>query len=251
MNGQPRANFSLIEHAPLELTQRPARDKTILQELWGIPEDRIVLLSVCRPTAGNGWEALLNAVRRLPRELRAKTAVLLVGIGPADFRYVQRLRHYLARIENGVLVIDPENLDLYYRAADIFVAHEAEDLRPTAVLKALAAGLPILGSEYLERSELLHRNVTGIVIPPHDDRSLARSLAALLTDGALRTEMGIHAFDWLASRSHPDVIVENWEKLLLEAAELSDSFGRPARSLVSSSEIEVPAGDRLAAAGAT
>jgi glycosyltransferase involved in cell wall biosynthesis len=62
------------------------------------------------------------------------------------------------------------------------------------VLEALAAGVPVIGSDVAGVRELLDKDdehrACGLVVPRSDVRAAASALARLLEDGELRTALG-------------------------------------------------------------
>jgi len=106
-------------------------------------------------------------------------------------------------------------------AADLFIAQPFRDLRSEASLTALAYGVPIIGSRFLEHADLMHVGVTGLQVVELDPRSLARAIGELFHDEGRRNEMGRQARAWLASRASCQWIDGEWRDLLFEASELN------------------------------
>ena len=105
-------------------------------------------------------------------------------------------------------------------AADVFVTQPFFDLRSEAALTALAFGVPIVGSRYLEHADVMHIGVTGLEVGELHPESLAKALRELLPDSKRRAEMGRQAKAWLASRASPQWVDGEWRRLIKEAAEL-------------------------------
>ena len=87
--------------------------------------------------------------------------------------------------------IPADDLPRYYRSGDVFCApntgHESLGL---IILEAMAAGLPIVASRIQGFKDVLTDGVHGLLVPPKDSAALADGLRKLLTDGAMREEMG-------------------------------------------------------------
>lgn len=80
--------------------------------------------------------------------------------------------------------------------ADVFVAPFVEtasgdkDGIPTALLEAMASGLPVIATSTGSLSEAFDDEVEGITVPPHDTIALANAVARLASDPELREAMG-------------------------------------------------------------
>jgi glycosyltransferase involved in cell wall biosynthesis len=67
-------------------------------------------------------------------------------------------------------------------------AGDAEGL-PNVILEAMAAGIPVVGSDSAGIAEAIAHERTGLVVPPGDAPALAEALARLASDPALRQTM--------------------------------------------------------------
>lgn len=224
--GQPRGNFSVLEHVPLRdsapVAAGRARARNWLEEHWGIGKDHIVFVSVARPDRDSGWETMLAAFRRLGTRRRDRSALVLVGLGGADYHYARRLRRWASRLgESVVIVMDPESLEPYLAGGDVLVTQVADDARPASALEAMARGMAVLGTELLERSELLHPLANGYVWGRGRAGELARWMRRLMDRPETVRDLGMNSRHWLASRSTAAYVLEGWGELLVEGAELA------------------------------
>ena len=91
----------------------------------------------------------------------------------------------------------------YFRTADVYCAPNtgAESLG-IVLLEAMAAGTPIVASWIEGFADVLRDEQEGLLVPPRDSDALAAALRRLLSDDAMREEMGkaasrtAQAFSW-------------------------------------------------------
>ena len=79
-----------------------------------------------------------------------------------------------------------EPLNREYRGADLFAFPSATEGSPRALLEAAANGLPLATTDVGSAGELFTDGESALIVPPDDAPALARALARLLDDGALR-----------------------------------------------------------------
>lgn len=86
-----------------------------------------------------------------------------------------------------------------YAQADIFVlpcviaADGSRDITPNAVLEAMAMKLPVVSTTVTGVPELVEDGVSGILVPPNDEKALTAALARLIQDRDLRKHLGDNA----------------------------------------------------------
>lgn len=97
-----------------------------------------------------------------------------------------------------------EQLMSCYGQANIFVFPSRHEGMPNALLEAMASGLPVIASCIAGNEELVLNGKTGYLVPSEDIESLQAALKILLSDAALREQMGI------ASRHHVEANY-SWE----------------------------------------
>jgi glycosyltransferase involved in cell wall biosynthesis len=59
-----------------------------------------------------------------------------------------------------------------------------------AVLEAMIAGVPVVGTSFGATPELISPGINGLLVPPNEPRAVAEALIALLEDGPRRKRMG-------------------------------------------------------------
>lgn len=64
---------------------------------------------------------------------------------------------------------------------------------PTTVLEAMASGRPVVTTSVGGIIDMIVDGESGLLVPPGDERKLAAAIGRVLTDGDLRTELGVGA----------------------------------------------------------
>jgi glycosyltransferase involved in cell wall biosynthesis len=83
-----------------------------------------------------------------------------------------------------------EQLMKCYGQANVFLFPSRHEGMPNALLEAMASGLPVVASCIAGNEELVVDGETGYLVPSEDVESLQAALQRLLSDAALREQMG-------------------------------------------------------------
>jgi rhamnosyl/mannosyltransferase len=155
-----------------------------IRERHGTP----VVLFVGRLVYYKGVDVLLRAMASCPGTL------LLVGEGPEESA-LRALSRRLG-IEDRVKFlghVSAEALTHHLYAADVFVLPSTHRTEAFGVvqLEAMACGVPVVSTDLPTGVPWVNQHgITGLVVPPNDEKALAEALRALLGDPALRHSLG-------------------------------------------------------------
>jgi glycosyltransferase involved in cell wall biosynthesis len=160
------------------------------------PPERPYLMFVGRFVAKKGVAHLLNAMRILEGE-GAAVDLVLIGDGPiggllrqsaAGLTYARflgwRPAHEVRRAMDGALAVCVPSV--------VARGGDTEGL-PNVVLEAMAAAVPVIGSDLAGIAEAVTHERTGFLVPPGDPPALAAVVRRLLCDPALRSRVGLAA----------------------------------------------------------
>jgi hypothetical protein len=169
-------------------------------------DDGLVVLYCGAHGISHALSRILDAAARVPTDLRLR--FLFVGEG-AEKEALQAKARALA-LDNVTFgdAVPREEVPALYRTADIvLVPLRAVPLFrsfiPSKMFEVLACGRPILASLEGEAAEILRASGAALVVPPEDVDALAKALAKLAGDPALRSE--------LASRGRP-YVAEHYDR---------------------------------------
>ena len=168
---------------------RASRDA--LRQTLGWSQGDVGALYVGSFIERKGLDALLKA---FALAVKAAPALKLALVGSGDQQgALQSLAQQLGvaeRVTWQPYRQQPEIWDLY-GAADLFVLPSRLDTFGVVVTEAMAAGLPVLCSQHAGAArDLVSDDVNGWVIDPAQPETMARRLAVLASDPALRATMG-------------------------------------------------------------
>jgi glycosyltransferase involved in cell wall biosynthesis len=165
-----------------------------LPEAWGpnpdveLPDGARVLLSVARLVRQKGLDVAVDALPTI-RERHPDAVLVVLGQGPERAGLEEQARR------RGV----SEALRLPGRAGDVAAWLQRADVlvHPArwegfglAVLEAMVAGLPVVGSRVSSLPELVADGRTGVLVPPDDSDALAAAVSELLDDPDLARQLG-------------------------------------------------------------
>jgi glycosyltransferase involved in cell wall biosynthesis len=149
-------------------------------------------------------DVLAEAIGRLAPKRRDCTFVI-VGDGPLLPRLREQLRHTNV-VFTGFLF--DRTLSSAYASSDVFVCPSTTDTFGSAVLEAMASGVPVIVSSVGGPAEIVRHEETGLITRGRDVQDLAAAIERLLDDADLRRRLGE------AGRRHAEAC--SWDRLYLE-----------------------------------
>ena len=139
-----------------------------LKKRLGISFDEKVVISASRPVEKNGLDLLIEAVALLNKQKAIKTKLILVGADPVFDKSrkikLQKITEKFS-IENKVVFLDVVNhmdLPLYFSVSDVFVRPSRSEGLGNAFLEAMAARLPVIGTNVGGIPDFLKDRETGL-----------------------------------------------------------------------------------------
>jgi glycosyltransferase involved in cell wall biosynthesis len=165
----------------------PGQRRALRRELTG-DADRHVVMCVGRMVPQKALPDLLKAFALALRE-HPRAALVLVGDGPE--RPVVESEIGLLGLGSAVTLLgNRKDVSRLLGAADLFVTASHWEGTPLAVLEAMAAGVPVIGTDVGEVPFLL-RAGRGQVVPPGRPELLGRAISRVLSDPERLARMGL------------------------------------------------------------
>jgi phosphatidylinositol alpha-mannosyltransferase len=154
-------------------------------------DGKVNILFVGRLEKRKGLNYLIKAYQQAKREVPNSR---LIVVGPGT-----RLRHKYEKqimrrgIKDVVFIgyAGYDELPRYYKTADIFCAPATSgESFGIVLLEAMAIGKPIVASNIAGYASVINHGAEGLLVPPRNEKSLAQALISLMTDEALRHQIG-------------------------------------------------------------
>lgn len=165
-------------------------DPAAIREEFGIPQDAPVVGKIARLFPLKGHDQLMDAapeiVRRVPN-----VRFFLIGDGILLEHLQERARGY-GILENFVFagLIDRTRIPEMISAMDVVVHTSLREGLARVLPQALAMGKPCVSFNIDGAPEVVIDDVTGYLVEPFDNATLADRIAKLLENDALRKEFG-------------------------------------------------------------
>jgi glycosyltransferase involved in cell wall biosynthesis len=205
---------------------RPAagEEQAALKRDLGLPAGPVVLF-VGFFSREKRPDALFDAWRRIAVATGDQSTLVLVGATTASYREIDpelapRIRAEAAAIglADRVKFVEFTNeIEKYYRAADVFVLPSIREALPTSLLEAMATGLPSIACRLPGATDaIIEDGRNGALVTPGNIDELREALAGVLTDRVRASALGEAARrtieerysvarvagDWLAAYQH-------------------------------------------------
>lgn len=167
-----------------------------------------VLVAVGRLAPQKGFDILLDALTRLPEDVR----LVIFGEGPQRAALEQQARRLglAGRLDLPGYCVDPQ---AEIAAADCFVLASRFEGSPNALVEALATGVPVVATDCpYGPEEILDRGLVAPLVPVEDAKTLARTVAQVLASNpeaerSLRQQAAARFTRSAAARSYLRVLL--------------------------------------------
>ena len=158
---------------------------------FGIPATAPVIGSVGRLTWQKGYRVLIASFARvLARHPDAR--LLLVGVGPENDA-LRQLAVDRGMAERVIFAGSRTDVEELLTIMDVFASSSRFEGLPAVVLESMGSGTPVVATEISGTIEVVQHGVTGFLVPPEDEESLATAICAMLENPRQAKEMAATA----------------------------------------------------------
>lgn len=183
-SGLPEEKLAVIRSAvDFEQFQRPAERGRLAAE-FGIGDDELAIAAAGQLIPRKGHRYLLEAMAAVNRRMRN---VRLVVFGQGSLE--ADLKRQAAGLELGESVSFGgyrDDLDVYLGAFDLLVHPALREGLGVIMLKAAAAGVPVVAFDVAGSREAVADGATGILVTPKNPAALADAILTMAGDAVLR-----------------------------------------------------------------
>jgi len=153
-------------------------------------DGKINLLFVGHLDKRKGIEYLLKAYQHL-FQIESKVRLIIIGDGPEKKKAMDYVREEELKEVVFTGYLPSQDLASYYATADLFCspATHGESLG-VVLLEAMAAGLPVVAFDNLGYQDVFPDFARGFLVPKRNVSALTQALLILVTNPALRRELG-------------------------------------------------------------
>jgi glycosyltransferase involved in cell wall biosynthesis len=153
------------------------------------------ILFVGRLVERKGVTHLIDALQRLPSDIRARLTVIGEGPERAALEAQASAGGLDSRVDFRGRVADKDLQDAF-ASADVLVLPSIVDARGdteglgVVLLEAMSNSVPVIGSRTGGITDIIEDSESGLLVPPADPDMLARALERLARDPALAARLG-------------------------------------------------------------
>jgi glycosyltransferase involved in cell wall biosynthesis len=186
-DGVPAARTVTV-HEGIDLERVEATPRASLHEELFLPHQAPIVGNVAALVPHKGQRHLIESAALVVRKV-PDARFVIAGEGELRPALERQIKEH--RLEKHVLLAGfrPDVLSLH-KAFDIFVMSSITEGLGTSLLDAMAAAKPIVATATGGIPEVVVDGVTGILVPPRDDATMAAAIVRLLKDSDLRGRMG-------------------------------------------------------------
>ncbi len=225
--GLPEGKLAQIHNGVDEDAFRPVSlaAKRTLRSRLGWPADRPVAVFSGSVIRRKGVDLLVEAWAELRAGLGAGCP-LLVLVGPTavpsipgNDRFIQWVRQRVRELGLGPFIRFTGAVDdvaPYLQAADLFAFPSRSEGMPSALLEAMACGLPSVATAGSGAADLIRHGENGYLAQAESASAIAVGIRALVDDAALGRRLGLMARETILAEATLDVCAMRHRRLYQE-----------------------------------
>jgi glycosyltransferase involved in cell wall biosynthesis len=184
-----------------------AEIRSLIRGKHGIDGADFVFASIGKYIPRKRHQDVVRAWIQLPKELKGRSAVLLVGAGPLRVELEKLTLEADGRVALTGFV-NQSAIASYYAASDALVVASDVDAHPLVVTEALFFGLPVIASDAIGcigPDDTLREGKTGLIYPCGDIESLSANMQRVMSDESLRRRLSLGAREIAAGQDAASV----------------------------------------------
>jgi len=178
------------------LAPRPTSEHLLAQ--YNINRDGHIIITVARLVPIKDHATLLRAFRKI-LDVQPNVRLLILGDGPLKDELME-LAKSLGVHERAHFVGHQDNTIEWLRLSNMFILSTHVEGFSSAILEAMASGLPVIATKVGGNIESVQDGVTGFLTPPQDADAIAEKAILLMRNPQLASSFGIAGSRVVASK---------------------------------------------------
>jgi glycosyltransferase involved in cell wall biosynthesis len=162
-------------------------------------------------------EAFRTVVGKIP-----EAQLEIMGNGGLRGKIEKLIAEYSLQ-DNVRLISGQHDVRPALRRCWVFAMPSRREASPNAILEAMAAELPVVGSRVGGVPEVVEDGATGIIVEPREPAALADAIVVLLQDASLRRSMGKKGRERVMADHTMNSMIRGTERVLIQA--LNETLG--------------------------
>ena len=175
-----------------------------------------------RPNLEKGQVEFIQAAAIVVKQI-PNVQFLIIGSGPLKPFLESQIKQL--KLEDKVLIIGSivqsearKDVNEILQIFDLFVLPSYREGFSNALLEAMAAGKPVIATAVGGNVEAVVDNVTGILVPPKDPESLAKTIIRLLNNPEQAKEMGKCGQERVEREFQLQCMIDKMEQVYIDLA---------------------------------
>jgi glycosyltransferase involved in cell wall biosynthesis len=191
--GGSRHRVTVVPNAIDLRRTRALCSRADVRRRWGYGDNEQVVGTVGRLTPQKGIAHLVEAARLVCAQ-QPRARFIHMGAGPLGGEVGRQVA--AAGLAGRFVLVGPVDDPMaLLPGLDLFALPSLWEGLPIALLEAMAAGIPVVGSDVAGINEVIENNRSGLLVPPGDASAMARAISELLEDDERRVALSRAALE--------------------------------------------------------
>ena len=175
-----------VDLSKYDLTKKEEYREEIFEK-YPVLKDKIVFCSIGRLSRDKGSFELLEAFLKLAKE-REDVALLMIGDSEGEWPdHVQDAKNHERVVFSGYT----NEVNKYVSAADVLVHPSYREGFSMVIQEAMAMGLAVVTTDIPGPSEVIEKDVTGILVEARSTESLLEGMKQMIAEPERMKQMGV------------------------------------------------------------
>ncbi len=179
------------------------QEKVRLRKKFGLPENKIIILSSCRLVRFKGIDYVIKAISQSNK--KSSIHYLLIGDGPEKEKLMRLIKRL--RLEDIITMTGEVPIGLmhyYYQLSDIYChapiltrnfvlggSYIHTETMGRSFYEAMSSALPVIATNVGGVSDVVKNKKSGVLVPARNIYSLKKEMESLISNKSRRKEMGL------------------------------------------------------------